>query len=100
MLLRQPEQPVGNAVILTMKSGDIWIIWGRMEASQPMLAHTGWDATRLMFRVSRDHGHTWSPDRPFPMETAGWLPRNHASARAAPWFLSVTSATTATSRFS
>jgi predicted neuraminidase len=78
MLLRQPEQPVGNAVILTMKSGDTWIIWGRMEASQPMLAHTGWDATRLMFRVSRDHGHTWSPDRPFPMETAGWLPRNLA----------------------
>jgi predicted neuraminidase len=78
MLLRKPEQPVGNAVILTMKSGDIWIIWGRMEASQPMLAHTGWDATRLMFRVSQDHGRTWSADRPFPMETAGWLPRNLA----------------------
>jgi predicted neuraminidase len=78
MLLRNPEQPVGNAVIFTMKTGDVWIVWGRMEASQPMLAHTGWDATRLMFRVSRDHGHTWSADRPFPMETAGWLPRNLA----------------------
>ena len=35
MLLRNPVQPVGNAVIFTVKSGAIWIIWGRMEASQP-----------------------------------------------------------------
>ncbi len=78
MLLRNPEQPVGNAVIFTMPDATLWILWGRMEASQPLLAHTGWDATRLMYRTSRDDGHTWSADRKFPMETAGWLPRNLA----------------------
>ena len=75
-LLRNPQQPVGNAVILTMADRVIWIIWGRIEASQPLLGHSGWDTTRLMYRTSRDNGLTWSPDRLFPLETAGWLPRN------------------------
>jgi predicted neuraminidase len=78
MLLRNPAQPVGNAVIFTMGDGAIWIVFGRIEASQPLLAHTGWDATRLMYRISKDDGRTWSADRLFPMETAGWLPRNLA----------------------
>lgn len=78
MLLRNPRQPVGNAVIFTMPNGENWIIWGRMEASQPLLAHTGWAETRLLYRVSRDHGRSWSADAPFPMETTGWLPRNVA----------------------
>ena len=78
MLLRNPQQPVGNAVIFTMGDGAIWIIWGRIEASQPLLGHSGWDTTRLMYRISRDNGLTWSADRLFPMETAGWLPRNLA----------------------
>jgi predicted neuraminidase len=76
LLLRNPERPVGNAVIFTLPDDSVWIIWGRMEASQPLRAHTGWDAARLFYRVSRDHGHTWSQDKLFPMETAGWLPRN------------------------
>ena len=78
VLLRNPAQPVGNAVIFTLGNGAVWIIWGRIEASQPLLAHTGWDTTRLMYRASKDNGRTWSPDRLFPMETAGWLPRNLA----------------------
>jgi predicted neuraminidase len=78
MLIRNPQQPVGNAVIFTMGDGAVWIIWGRIEASQPLLGHSGWDTTRLMYRVSRDSGLTWSADRLFPMETAGWLPRNLA----------------------
>lgn len=78
LLLQNPEQPVGNAVIFTMGDGSVWIIWGRMESTQPMLAHTGWDTTRLMYRVSKDSGATWSRDREFPMDTAGWLPRNLA----------------------
>ena len=47
-----------------------------MEATQPLLAHTGWDGARLMYRVSSDTGHTWTKDLLFPMETYGWLPRN------------------------
>ncbi len=78
MLVRNPSQMVGNAVIFTLGNGDVWIIWGRMEASQPLLAHTGWDSTRLLYRVSKDNGKTWSADRKFPMDTTGWLPRNLA----------------------
>ncbi len=76
MLFRDPAHPVGNAVIFVDAAKIVWIIWGRMEATQPLLAHTGWDGARLMYRVSSDNGHTWTKDVLFPMETAGWLPRN------------------------
>ena len=78
MLVRNPSQMVGNAVIFTLGNGDVCIIWGRMEASQPLLSHTGWDSTRLLYRVSKDNGKMWSADQKFPMDTAGWLPRNLA----------------------
>jgi predicted neuraminidase len=78
MLLRNPEHPVGNAVIFTTRDGRVWIIWGRIEATQPLRPHGGWDSTRLMMRVSTDNGNTWSKDTLFPMDTAGWLPRNVA----------------------
>ncbi len=78
MLLRNPEQPVGNAVIFTTADGKVWIIWGRIEATQPLRPHGGWDTTRLMYRVSRDNGDSWSKDELFPMDTKGWLPRNVA----------------------
>ena len=29
-----------------------------------------------MYRVSSDNGKTWTKDALFPMDTAGWLPRN------------------------
>jgi predicted neuraminidase len=77
-LLRNLKEPVGNAVIFTTPDGKVWIIWARMESSQPMRAHTGWDQTSLFFRVSDDHGYTWSKDEKFPMDTTGWLPRNLA----------------------
>ena len=76
MLLRNPAAPVGNAVVFTDQRGRIWIVWGRMEARQPLIAHTGWERTRLLYRVSEDNGHTWSEDKLFPMDTAGCLPRN------------------------
>ena len=76
MLLREPSAPVGNAVIFTDQRGRLWIVWGRMEARQPLLAHTGWERTRLLYRISDDNGYTWSKDRLFPLETTGWLPRN------------------------
>lgn len=76
MLLREPQAPVGNAVIFTDQRGRVWIVWGRMEATQPLLAHSGWDRTRLMYRISEDNGYTWSKDQLFPLDTTGWLPRN------------------------
>jgi len=78
MLLRNPTQPVGNAVIFVDGLKRVWIVWGRMEASQPLLHNTGWSETRLMYRISQDNGVTWSQDKLFPMDTTGWLPRNLA----------------------
>jgi predicted neuraminidase len=75
-LFRDPERPVGNAVIFLDPSQRVWILWGRLEASQPLLGHTGWAETRLMYRVSNNNGKTWSKDALFPMDTTGWLPRN------------------------
>ncbi len=76
MLLRHPTAPVGNAVIFTDQKNRLWIVWGRMEAKQPLLAHTGWERTRLLYRISEDNGYTWSKDELFPLDTTGWLPRN------------------------
>jgi predicted neuraminidase len=76
MLFRDPAHPVGNAIIFVDLAKRVWILWGRMEATQPLLAQTGWDGARLMYRVSSDNGNTWTKDVLFPMDTAGWLPRN------------------------
>jgi predicted neuraminidase len=76
LLFRDPAHPVGNAVIFVDPAKKVWIIWGRMEATQPLLAHTGWDGARLMYRTSSDSGKTWTKDELFPMDTFGWLPRN------------------------
>lgn len=75
-LISDPQHPVGNAIIFVDPAKKVWILWGRMEATQPLLAHTGWDGARLMYRVSSDSGNTWTKDVLFPMETLGWLPRN------------------------
>jgi predicted neuraminidase len=76
LLLRNPEAPVGNAVVFTDQHDRVWVVWGRLEARQPLIAHTGWERTRLYYRISEDNGYTWSEDKLFPMDTTGWLPRN------------------------
>jgi len=76
MLLRNPAAPVGNAVIFLDQRQRVWIVWGRLEGTQPLTAHTGWERTRLFYRISKDNGNTWSEDQLFPMDTTGWLPRN------------------------
>jgi hypothetical protein len=99
MLLRNPEAPVGNAVVFKDQRGRLWIVWGRMEARQQLLAHTGWERTRLLYRISEDNGVTWSKDALFPMDTTGWLPRNlpYNSPPANSSFLSAMNATIAIS---
>jgi predicted neuraminidase len=76
ILVRSPGKPPGNAVLFTTADNKIWLVWGRMEGTQPMLRGTGWDACSLFFRTSTDGGVTWTEDKPFYHDTLGWLPRN------------------------
>ncbi len=76
ILIRSPGKPPGNAVLFTTRDHRVWLIWGRMEGSQPMLRGTGWAACSLRFRTSSDNGATWTEDKPFFHDTFGWLPRN------------------------
>lgn len=76
ILVRSPGKPPGNAILFLDKRARIWLVWGRMEGTQPMLRGTGWDACRLFYRTSNNSGITWTPDRPFYHDTLGWLPRN------------------------
>ena len=78
IVVRSPGRPPGNAVLFTDKLDRIWLVWGRMDGTQPMLRGTGWDACQLFYRTSKDNGATWSKDEPFYHDTLGWLPRNLA----------------------
>jgi predicted neuraminidase len=76
VLLRNPGQPPGNAIVFADARNRIWLLWGRMDGTQPMSRGTGWDACQLFYRTSADNGATWSKDAPFYHDTLGWLPRN------------------------
>jgi predicted neuraminidase len=76
IIVRSPGRPPGNAVLFTDKRNRIWLVWGRMDGTQPMLRGTGWDACQLFYRTSSDNGVTWTKDQPFYHDTLGWLPRN------------------------
>lgn len=74
-LIRDSLQPPGNAVVFRDGLDRIWIVWGRMEVSRPVRQGGGWSQCRLMYRVSDDHGMTWSPDNVF-QDGLDALPRN------------------------
>lgn len=74
-LIQDSLQPPGNAVIFRDGLDRIWIVWGRMESARPIRRGSGWSECRLMYRISTDHGRTWSEDRVFHDEL-GALPRN------------------------
>jgi len=76
IIVRSPGKPPGNAILFTDKMSRVWLVWGRMDGTQPMLRGTGWDQCRLFYRTSGDSGATWSKDEPFYHDTLGWLPRN------------------------
>ena len=76
MLVKSPGKPPGNAILWTDGRNRVWLLWGRMEGTQPMMRGTGWDECRLFYRTSSDNGVTWSKDQPFFHDTIGWLPRN------------------------
>jgi len=76
IIVRSPGKPPGNAILFTDRLKRIWLIWGRMDGTQPMSRGTGWDACRLFYRTSSDNGVHWTKDQPFFHDTLGWLPRN------------------------
>ena len=76
IVVSSPGKPPGNAILFTDKRKRVWLIWGRMDGTQPMRRGTGWDACELFYRTSADSGATWSEDKPFYHDTLGWLPRN------------------------
>jgi predicted neuraminidase len=76
LLLKSPGKPPGNAIVWTDKQNRVWLLWGRMDGTQPMMRGTGWNACRLFYRTSSDNGITWSKDQSFYHDTIGWLPRN------------------------
>ena len=75
VVVRNPGQPPGNAVVFRDGSDRIWIVWGRMESRRPIRRGSGWSECRLMYRVSTDNGMKWSEDRLFE-DRLGSLPRN------------------------
>jgi hypothetical protein len=68
--------PVYLDLEITDRANRIWLVWGRMDGTQPMLRGTGWDQCRLFYRTSGDNGIVWTKDQPFYHDTLGWLPRN------------------------
>ena len=76
ILIRSPGRPPGNAVLFTTRDNRVWMVWGRMDGTQPMLRGTGWSDCTLLYRTSSDNGVTWTADKPFFHDTLGWLPRN------------------------
>ena len=76
LLVKSPGKPPGNAIVWTDRRGRVWLLWGQMDGTQPMMRGTGWDHCRLFYRTSSDNGMTWSKDQPFFHDTLGWLPRN------------------------
>jgi len=75
VVVRNPGQPPGNAVVFRDGKGRLWIVWGRMESRRPIRRGSGWGQCRLMYRVSEDQGATWTEDREMA-DSFGWLPRN------------------------
>ena len=65
VLIRNSAQPPGNAVVFRAGGKRLFIVWCRMEASRPLRRGGGWGETRLFYRTSDNHGHTWSQDEPF-----------------------------------
>ncbi len=75
VVVRNPDQPPGNAIVFKDTTDRLWMIWGRMEGSRPARRGSGWSNCRLMMRTSSDNGMTWSDEREWP-GSFGWLPRN------------------------
>ena len=75
IVVHNPGQPPGNALIFRDGLDRIWIVWGRMEVSRPVRRGAGWGKCSLMFRISDDNGMTWSEDKELE-GSFGSLPRN------------------------
>jgi predicted neuraminidase/peroxiredoxin len=75
VVVRNPDQPPGNAIIFKDTTNRLWMVWGQMEGSRPTRRGSGWSSCRLMSRISSDNGYTWNEERAWPDKTR-MLPRN------------------------
>ncbi|MCA9093249.1 MAG: exo-alpha-sialidase [Planctomycetaceae bacterium] len=76
-IISDPQQPPGNAVLFLDGERRLWMVWARLEASRPIRRGSGWGQCRLMYRISNDHGETWSEDHPMLQEGVWGVPRNN-----------------------
>lgn len=76
-LISNPQQPPGNAILFVDSQNRLWMVWARLEASRPIRRGEGWGQCRLMYRISSDHGVTWSEDKPMLQEGVWGVPRNN-----------------------
>ncbi|MFN8710520.1 MAG: exo-alpha-sialidase [Planctomyces sp.] len=78
-VISDPKQPPGNGILFVDGLKRLWLVWARLESARPIRRGSGWDLCRLMYRISEDHGKTWTEDRPFSVPEGTWaVPRNNA----------------------
>lgn len=75
VLIHNPDQPPGNAIVFAGPEGRLYLVWSRMEGSRPTRRGSGWTKCSLLQRTSSDNGHTWTADIEIP-SSLGLLPRN------------------------
>jgi len=76
-IISDPQQPPGNAILFLDGERRLWMVWARLEASRPIRRGSGWDRCRLMYRISNDHGETWSEDHSMLQDGIWGVPRNN-----------------------
>jgi len=76
VLVQGFPQPPGNGVIFRDTRDQLWVVWARMESTRPIRRGSGWGRCQLMYRISNDHGQSWSEDRRLFDETLWSVPRN------------------------
>lgn len=64
VLIADSLKPPGNGLLFTDGKSRVWVVWCRMESTQPIQRGEGWDRCKLMYRTSNDNGVTWTADKP------------------------------------
>lgn len=76
VVVENPDQPPGNAILFVDHQERLWLVWCRMESTRPIRRGSGWNRCRLMYRISGDHGESWSEDKPLVEDDLWAVPRN------------------------
>lgn len=76
-VISDPQQPPGNGILFLDGERRLWMVWARLEASRPIRRGEGWGKCRLMYRISNDHGESWSEDKSMLPDGIWGVPRNN-----------------------